>query len=109
VSSVDLPLVAVCETSNDLAEGSVDVMKLSVDVRTARDEDGGVVLDIPHGRMFRLNSIAMRILSLLQAGTDESHIVTEISREFSVATEVVRADVREFLRTLEQWKLLERL
>ena len=84
-----------------------NAMKITAAVRNIQNQDGGIVLDIRQGQMFRLNLVGSRILSLLQAGIDEPHIVVHISREFSTSIDTVRADVREFLDALEKRELLE--
>lgn len=83
------------------------MLKLSDGVRSTQNQEGGIVLDIRHGHMFRLNAVGSRILALLETGTDEPRIVEEISREFSIATTIVMADVRQFLEVLEKHQLLE--
>lgn len=82
-------------------------MKVTDGVRSTQNQDGGIVLDIRHGQMFRLNPVGSRILVLLEAGNDEPRIVEEISRDFNIATEIVKADVREFVEVLEKHQLLE--
>jgi hypothetical protein len=83
-------------------------MKITEGVRRTQNQDGGVVLDILHGQMFRLNPVGSRILALLEVGNDEPRIVEQISRDFSMTLEIVKADVREFLEALEKHQLLER-
>jgi hypothetical protein len=83
------------------------VLKIPDDVRSAHNQDGGTVLDIRHGTMFRLNVVGSRILDLLGRGYEPPRISDEISREFSISREIVEADVREFLVTLEKHRLLE--
>ena len=82
-------------------------MRISEDVRSTHGPDGGVVLDIRRGRMFRLNPVASRILELLEGQSAEAEIIEEISREFGASQEVVAPDVREFLVALERHRLLE--
>jgi hypothetical protein len=103
--------VTVCETPNgDLlpSERSAPVLKIPDSVRSTHNQDGGTVLDILHGQMFRLNPVGSRILDLLGSGYDQMRITDEISREFSIAREIVEADVQEFLATLEKHRLIER-
>lgn len=83
-------------------------MKMTNGVRCTQNQDGGIVLDIRHGQMIRLNLVGSRILSLLQVGSDEPGIVAQIGREFDAPIETIRTDVREFLETLEKHELLER-
>lgn len=80
---------------------------LSQEVRSTHSQDGAVVLDIRHGQMFRLNLVGSRMLELLSVGCSEGQISDQISREFSVAREIVEADVHEFLTQLERHHLLD--
>ena len=83
-------------------------MKLSAQVRSTHSQDGAVVLDILHGRMFRLNLVGSRMLELLKQGRTESQIVDELSREFGADREIVEADLQEFLAHLARHHLVER-
>jgi hypothetical protein len=82
-------------------------MKIPDGVRSTHDQDGATLLDVRHGQMFRLNPVGSRILDLLARGHDEPRISQELSREFSIAREIVESDVREFVLTLEKNRLLE--
>ncbi len=64
------------------------------------------MLDIHQGQMFNLNPVGSRILELLESGLTEADIVKTISREFSAAPEMVGNDVREFIGSLKQHKLV---
>lgn len=75
-------------------------------LRTVDSPDGGVVLDVKNGNMFRLNSVGMRILSLLKAGAPASGIVDEISREYGVDPQIARTDFENFLSALQECGLI---
>lgn len=60
------------------------------------------MLDIRDGRMLRLNMTGSLIFKRIEEGKTESQIIDGISREFGTRLEVVRTDVGEFLRSLEQ-------
>jgi hypothetical protein len=64
------------------------------------------VLDIHQGQMFNLNPVGSRILELLESGATESDIVETISREFSASPDTVEMDVREFIDSLKEHKLV---
>jgi Coenzyme PQQ synthesis protein D (PqqD) len=83
------------------------VLKIPDSIQSTHNRDGGTVLDIRHGRMFRLNPVGSRILDLLGRGYDQTGITDEISREFKAAREIVEPNVREFLLLLEKHGLLE--
>ena len=75
-------------------------------LRTTRNEDGGIVLDIDHGQMFRLNPVGALILEFLGKGHADTEIAQEISRQYHIREEDAAADVREFLQSLEEHKLV---
>lgn len=83
------------------------MLKIPDGIRSTHNLDGGTVLDIRHGQMFRLNPVGSRILDLLARGHDEPRISEEISREFGVTLGIIEADVREFILTLQKHRLLE--
>jgi hypothetical protein len=80
--------------------------EVSAGVRSTRNEDGGIVLDIDHGQMFRLNPVGALILQLLGNGCAEAEIVQEIARQYNTSEGTVLADLREFLQSLEEHKLV---
>jgi hypothetical protein len=69
--------------------------------------DGGILLDVHHGQMFCLNVVGAKILELMQRGYDELRIAEEISRDYGASREVVRADVIEFIETLQKHHILQ--
>lgn len=79
---------------------------VSAGVRSTRNEDGGIVLDIDQGQMFRVNPVGALILESLGKGCAETEIAKEISRQYSISEETAGADVREFLKSLEEHKLV---
>jgi hypothetical protein len=82
------------------------VYALSAGVRSTRNEDGGIVLDIDHGQMFRLNPVGALILESIGKGCTETEIAKEISQQCSIGEETAVADVREFVKSLEEYKLV---
>ena len=80
--------------------------EVSTEVRSTRNEDGGIVLDIEHGQMFRLNPVGALILESLAKGRADSEIAKEMSQQYSIGEESATADVREFLKSLEEHKLI---
>ena len=81
--------------------------KVSEGIRSTHGQDGAIVLDIRQGQMFNLNFVGSRILELLETGATESAIVDEISQKFAVVRDVAEHDVREFVESLKQHRLLE--
>jgi Coenzyme PQQ synthesis protein D (PqqD) len=84
------------------------VIRISESVRNNHCQDGGIVLDIRHGRMYGLNFVGSRILELVKQDYQETQIAEEISRQFGVSLDTAIADVREFLGLLEAHRLIER-
>ena len=83
------------------------MFRMSETIRSTATPDGAVLLDVHHGRMFCLNVVGARILELLQQGYDEAHIAEDISRKYGISVETVRADVAEFLASLEKHHILQ--
>jgi len=82
------------------------VYEVSAGVRSTRNEDGGIVLDVNRGKVFRLNGIGALIFERLREQRDETDIVKEVSHEFRIPCRVVRVDVLEFFKSLEQQGLV---
>lgn len=88
------------------AERTHALYQVSAGVRSTRNEDGGILLDISRGQIFRLNATGSRIFEHLQLGQAESQIIDGISQEFDIARTSVQSDVSEFLQALEQRGLI---
>jgi DNA-binding CsgD family transcriptional regulator len=76
------------------------MMRLSENVRTVTSPEGGVILDLRRGKLFRLNPTGATILELLVRGYGEERITAEISERCGVAPARVSTDVRSFLNSL---------
>ena len=83
------------------------MLKVSDSVRSTHGQDGAIVLDVQQGQMFNLNLVGSRILELLESGASDGEIANVVSREFNADIEMVGYDVKEFLETLERYKLLK--
>jgi hypothetical protein len=90
-----------------LERRSAAMYRVPKPVRIRHGQDGAVVLDKRHGQMFNLTVVGLRIVQLLTDGRSEENVIREISRECDVSQDVVAQDVREFLRTLEKYQLVE--
>jgi hypothetical protein len=82
------------------------IVRVAENVRSTHSQDGGVVLDILHGQMFRLNFVGSKILELLKQGRAESEIAKHLASEFGVEPATAETDVREFVETLVKHQLL---
>jgi hypothetical protein len=80
---------------------------MSEDVRGLHSSLGGILLDVRHGHMFRLNPVGSRIVELLEAGRSQSQIAIEISKQFVVDLDTVHRDLSEFLASLDQHHLTD--
>ena len=80
--------------------------EIAAGVRSTRNEDGGIALDIDHGQMFRLNPVGALILESLGKGRAEAEIAQEIGAQYSISEETAVADMHEFLKSLEEHKLI---
>jgi hypothetical protein len=80
--------------------------RISNGVRSTHGQDGAIVLDVEQGQMFNLNLVGSRILELLENGSAEPDIVNVICREFNADQKIVENDVREFVESLKEHKLL---
>ena len=85
------------------------MFRISDTIRRTETADGGILLDVHHGQMFCLNVVGAKILELMQQGYDESRIAEEISRTYGASSEVVRADVIDFIGTLQKHHILQPL
>jgi hypothetical protein len=94
------------ESEQSAAEKGFNIVRVRDNVRSTHSRDGGIVLDILHGHMFRLNFVGSRILELLKQGSAEAEIATRLAREFGIERPTAEADVREFVETLEKHHLL---
>ena len=81
---------------------------LADSIRRTSNADGCIVLDLRRGSMFRVNPLGSRILDLLETEEPVPRIAEQISAEFGVALEVVQADLKEFLDSLERHGVLDR-
>lgn len=68
-------------------------------VRTARDEDGLVLLDLRTGQYITLNEVAGAIWAANAGGANEDAIVRSLAGRFDVPVEQVQQDVAATLRS----------
>jgi hypothetical protein len=68
-------------------------------------EDGGVLLDIDHDRILRLNPVGTEMWKLLSAGEREPEIVQRISRQYQVDQARVAEDVRALLKRISELRV----
>ncbi len=84
------------------------MLYLSQHLRTVTDADGGVILDLSRGQIFRCNATGAILLELLARDLDEAAVVSEFSRLCQVPPPCASRDVRDFLSALSRLGLLQR-
>src|SRR5260370_12474712 len=98
-------VIRVCFVSN-VGEEAMSVSRPLSDegcaygVVTARD--GGVILDVEHDRLLKLNPTAAEIWALAKAGEPESQIVLKIAELYRVSRERVADDFRDLLTNMQE-------
>jgi len=75
---------------------------VSAGIRSTRNADGGIVLDIDRGLMFRLNPLGALVLEAIAKGCTQIEIAKEIARQCDIGEETAASDVGEFVKSLEQ-------
>jgi hypothetical protein len=75
-------------------------------IRSTQTDDGRIILDIQHGKIFSVNLVGSTILALLEDGWDEERIAGEISRVYETTIEIVRPDVRDFIEALGKLQIV---
>jgi hypothetical protein len=83
------------------------VYEVSTGVRSTRNEDGGIVLAIGQGKIFRLNRVGALIFERLEQRRTKTEIVTEISEVFKIAADLAENDFIEFLGPLQAHGLVQ--
>jgi hypothetical protein len=64
--------------------------------------DGGVVLDLKHDRLLKLNTVGTEMWTLLSRGMSETQVVEEIAHRYGVDQLRVGEDLRALLRRGEE-------
>jgi Coenzyme PQQ synthesis protein D (PqqD) len=85
------------------------MLTISQSVRLTKSQDGGILLDVEQGEIFRLNPVGTRIIELLKEGHNASSLTRALSCEFGAPEQVVGEDVRDFLSQLRKRRLIEGL
>ena len=80
--------------------------EVSAGVRSTRNGDGGIVLDVNHGKIFRLNGIGAFIFERIRDRQNEAEIIAEVSHTYGIPDRIVHSDVADFLKSLEHQGLV---
>lgn len=71
-------------------------------------EDGSVLLHLTSGQYHTLNPVATRIWEILEAPMGEEALTRQIEQEFAAEAAPVAEDIRAFLESLLERKLVYR-
>lgn len=74
-------------------------------VRSTHNQDGGTVLDLRNGRLFRLNFTASLIWEQLRDGQPQLQIAKAVADRFGISEDAARNDVEQFLKSVGQYEL----
>ena len=80
---------------------------LSPFVRMSSHGDGAVLLNTANGQMFTLNAVAARMVASMGEGLNAEAIADRISRECSIPTDQVGADLANLMAALRSRGLLQ--
>jgi len=91
-------------------EPSLDTQDLVIPegIRQTVSEDGAVLLDIEQGICFSLNPVGLKIWELLRKRLSLDQIADELARDFPVPRVQLVNDTQEFIRSLEERRLIHR-
>jgi hypothetical protein len=78
------------------------------DVISQRLGDESVLLHLGTNEIYSLNTTATRFWDLFSTGSDDASIVQQLTAEFAVDEESLRAEATALLTALESYRLVER-
>jgi hypothetical protein len=91
------------------ASNSHTKWKISPGVRTTANGDGAVLLDIDAGMCYSLNPVGTKIWAAVESGQGQStcgDVLDALAPEFTIPREQLAADIDNYLRELEQKRLI---
>lgn len=83
------------------------MLRLSKNLRTVTNPDGGVILDLQRGQIFRCNASGAVILDLLTRGLDEAELVSQFTSLCQAPPSCAADDVKVFLAALSRLGLMQ--
>jgi len=78
-------------------------------VLSTHNSDGGIIVDIQHDRLLRLNRTGSEIFQRVAAAQTQLQIVEALARDFHICRQSAQEDVANFLRSLEEQGLIYRI
>jgi hypothetical protein len=82
--------------------------RVSDAVLSTHNDDGGIIVDIQHDRLLRLNRTGSEIFRRVVTSQTQVQIVEALSRDFDICRQSAQEDVANFLRSLEERGLIYR-
>ena len=76
------------------------MLQLGGHLRATTDREGGIVLDLVRGQLFRSNASGALIVELLSRGCERMEIERALGDRFGLSPEEASADAETFLSTL---------
>ena len=67
-------------------------------LKIIKQDNGAIVFDKDQGIYFQTNEVGVKILELLSKNKNEEEIVSTISDAYSIETDVVKQDVKDFIK-----------
>lgn len=71
-------------------------------LKIIKQDNGAIVFDKDQGIYFQTNNVGVNILELLSKNKNEEEIVSAISAEYSIETDVAKQDVKDFIQSLKK-------
>ncbi|AKG40235.1 PqqD family protein [Streptococcus suis] len=71
-------------------------------LKIIKQDNGAIVFDKDQGIYFQTNDVGVNILELLSKNKNEEEIVSAISAEYSIETDVAKQDVKDFIQSLKK-------
>jgi hypothetical protein len=104
-----MPVVSKCAQTSDLQWTDLKGRKIKVSAQQMHNPshlaitgDGGVVLDLKHDRLLKLNAVGTEMWTLLTRGMSETQVVGAIAQHYGVDPSRVREDLRNLLSRAEE-------
>jgi hypothetical protein len=83
--------------------------RVSGTVLSTHNGDGGIIIDIEHDRLLRLNRTGSWIFQQVEAAQTQLQIVEALSRNFDICWQSAQDEVATFLGSLEEQGLIHRV
>jgi hypothetical protein len=75
-------------------------------VRSTIDSDGGILLNLSTGVVFRINAVGAKIWQMIEQGMTIERILDSLVSQYAIPLEQAEKDAREFLQQLKIKELI---